>query len=75
LFLTNHSRLAANTIADIYKERGQIEIFFRWMKQNLKIKGFIGNSENAVLMQIYAALIIYLLLCFTEFFCNLGVTL
>jgi IS4 transposase len=75
VFLTNHFRLAARTIADIYKERWQIEIFFRWIKQNLKIKAFIGNSENAVMTQIYAALIVYLLLCYTKFLCNLSVTL
>jgi hypothetical protein len=74
VFLTNHFKLAAKTIADIYKERWQIEIFFRFIKQNLKIKAFIGNSENAVLTQIYAALIIYLLLCYTKFLCNLNVT-
>jgi hypothetical protein len=75
VFLTNHFRLAAKTIADIYKERWQIEIFFRFLKQNLKIKAFIGNSENAVLTQIYAALIVYLLLCYTKFLCNLNVAL
>ena len=75
MFLTNHFGLAAKTIADIYKERWQIEIFFRWIKQNLKIKAFIGNSENAVMSQIYAALIVYLLLCYTKFLCNLSVTL
>jgi hypothetical protein len=75
VFLTNHFRLAAKTIADIYKERWQIEIFFRFIKQNLKIKAFIGNSENAVLSQIYAALIVYLLLCYTTFLCNLNVAL
>jgi hypothetical protein len=75
VFLTNHLRLAAKTIADIYQERWQIEIFFRWIKQNLKIKAFIGNSENAVMTQIYAALIVYLLLCYTKFLCNLSVTL
>jgi hypothetical protein len=75
VFLTNHFKLAAKTIADIYKERWQIEIFFRFIKQNLKIKAFIGNSENAVLTQIYAALIVYLLLCYTKFLCNLSVTL
>ena len=75
VFLTNHFRLAAKTIADIYKERWQIEIFFRFIKQNLKIKAFIGNSENAVLSQIYAALSVYLLLCYTKFLCNLSVTL
>ena len=70
-----HFRLAAKTIADIYQERWQSEIFFRWIKQNLKIKAFIGNSENAVMSQIYAALIVYLLLCYTKFLCNLSVTL
>ena len=75
VFLTNHFKLVAKTIADIYQERWQIEIFFRFIKQNLKIKAFIGNSENAVLTQIYAALIVYLLLCYTKFLCNLGVTL
>lgn len=75
VFLTNHFKLAARTIADIYKERWQIEIFFRFIKQNLKIKAFIGNSENAVMSQIYAALIVYLLLCYTKFLCNLSVTL
>jgi len=75
VFLTNHFQLAAKTIADIYKERWQIEIFFRFIKQNLKIKAFIGNSENAVLTQIYAALIVYLLLCYLKFLCNLSITL
>jgi hypothetical protein len=75
VFLTNHFKLAARTIADIYKERWQIEIFFRFIKQNLKIKAFIGNSENAVLTQIYTALIVYLLLCYLKFLCNLSITL
>jgi putative transposase len=75
VFLTNHFKLSAKTIADIYKERWQIEIFFRWIKQNLKIKAFIGNSENAVLSQIFAALMVYLLLCYLKFLCNLGITL
>jgi hypothetical protein len=75
VFLTNHFKLSPKTIADIYKERWQIEIFFRWIKQNLKIKAFIGNSENAVLSQIFAALMVYLLLCYLKFLCNLGITL
>jgi putative transposase len=62
VFITNNFKLSAKTIADIYKERWQIEIFFRWIKQNLKIKSFIGNSRNAVMTQIYVALIAYLLL-------------
>ena len=56
-FLTNHFRLSAKTIADIYKERWQIEIFFREVKQNLHIKSFVGRSENAVHIQIYTALL------------------
>jgi len=75
VFLTNHFKLSAKTIADIYRERWQIEIFFRWIKQNLKIKAFMGNSENAVMTQIYAALLVYLLLCYTKFLCNLDITL
>jgi len=75
VFLTNHFKLSPKTIADLYKERWQIEIFFRWIKQNLKIKAFIGNSENAVLSQIFAALMVYLLLCYLKFLCNLGITL
>jgi len=66
-FLTNHFRLAAKTIADIYKERWQIEIFFREIKQNLRIKNFVGNTENAVLIQIYTALTEYLLLAYLKF--------
>ncbi len=62
VFLTNNFKLSAKTIADIYKQRWQIEIFFRFIKQNLKIKAFIGNSKNAVMTQIYVALIIYLLM-------------
>lgn len=61
-FLTNNFFLEAKTIADIYKERWEVEIFFRWIKQNLKIKTFVGRSENAVLIQIYVALILYLML-------------
>jgi IS4 transposase len=67
VFLTNNFKLSAKTIADIYKERWQIEIFFRWIKQNLKIKSFIGNSRNAVMTQICVALIAYLLLCMQKF--------
>jgi len=67
VFLTNNFKLSAKTVADIYKERWQIEIFFRWIKQNLRIKAFIGNSRNAVMTQIYVALIAYLLLCMFKF--------
>ena len=71
-FLTNHFRLAPKTIADIYKDRWQIEIFFREIKQNLRIKSFVGNSENAVLIQIYTALTVYLLLAYQKFLSRIG---
>jgi hypothetical protein len=61
-FLTNNFTLSVQEVADIYKERGQIELFFKWPKQNLKIKTFWGTSENAVFMQIWVALIISVLL-------------
>lgn len=75
VFLTNHFKLSAKTIADIYQERWQIEIFFRWIKQNLKIKAFIGNSRNAVMTQIYVALIAYLILCMFKFLSSLPASL
>ena len=67
VFLTNNFKLAARTIADIYKARWQVELFFRWIKQNLKIKSFIGTSKNAVLSQIWIALCVYLILAFIKF--------
>jgi len=67
VFLTNHFKLAAKTIADIYKARWQVELFFRWIKQNLKIKSFVGTSKNAVMTQIWIALCVYLLLAFIKF--------
>lgn len=69
VFLTNNFKLAAKTIADIYKARWQIELFFKWIKQNLKIKTFLGTSKNAVLTQIWIAMCIYLLLAYLKF-CN-----
>ena len=66
-FLTNNFKLAAKTIADIYKSRWQVELFFKWIKQNLKIKSFIGTSKNAVMTQIWVALCVYLLLAFMKF--------
>jgi putative transposase len=59
--------LSAKTIADIYKARWQVELFFKWIKQNLKIKSFIGTSKNAVMTQIWIALCVYLLLAFLKF--------
>ncbi len=66
-FLTNNFKLSARTIADIHKARWQVELFFKWIKQNLKIKTFIGTSKNAVITQIWVALCIYVLLAFLKF--------
>ena len=58
--------LPAQTIADIYKERWQIELFFKWVKQNLKIKTFLGTFANAVMTQVWGALCLYLILAFIQ---------
>lgn len=67
VLLTNHLKFGATTIAAIYKDRWQIEIFFKAIKQNLKIKTFVGTSKNALLIQIWTALISILLLKFLKF--------
>ena len=67
VFLTNNFKLAARTIADLYKSRWKVETFFKWIKQNLKIKSFLGTSHNAVMTQIWAAMVYYLLLSFIKF--------
>ena len=66
-FITNAMHLSAQTVADIYRERWQIELFFKWIKQNLKIKSFLGTSPNAVLTQIWIALCLYLIVSFIKF--------
>ena len=66
-YLTNNFDLTAKQIADIYKDRWQIELFFKWIKQNLKIKTFLGTSQNAVMAQIWVAMIYYLLLAYIKF--------
>ena len=66
-FLTNNLQLPGRTIADIYKGRWQIEAFFKWIKQNLKIKTFLGTSQNAVLTQIWAAMCYYLILAYLKY--------
>lgn len=65
-FLTNIRHLAASTVAAIYKDRWQIELFFKALKQHLRIKTFVGTSENAVQVQIWTALIAMLLLKFLQ---------
>ena len=67
MFLTNNFKLAAKTIADIYKSRWQVELFSKWIKQSLKIKSFIGTSKNAVMTQIWIAMCVYLVLSFLKF--------
>jgi len=67
VLLTNHLGFGSTTISAIYKDRWQIEIFFKALKQNLKIKMFVGTSENALKIQIWAALIAILLLKFLLF--------
>jgi Transposase DDE domain/Domain of unknown function (DUF4372) len=62
VFLTNHLQFGATTIADIYKDRWKIEVFFKTLKQNLKIKSFVGTTPNAIYIQIWTALIAMLLL-------------
>ena len=66
VFITNHLKLAASTIAAIYKDRWQIELFFKAIKQSLRIKTFIGTSENAVQTQIWTALIAMLLVRYLQ---------
>lgn len=65
--ITNNMKHAASTIASLYKGRWKIETFFRWIKQNLRIKSFIGTSENAVMTQVWVAMILYLLLSFIKY--------
>jgi hypothetical protein len=66
VFLTNNFKLGSTTIAAIYKDRWQIELFFKALKQNLKIKTFVGTSPNAVKIQIWTALIAMLILRFLQ---------
>ena len=62
VFLTNNFILSAETIAALYKARWEIELFFKWIKQNLKVKRFYGTSSNAVKTQIWISMIVYLIL-------------
>jgi len=75
VFFTNIFHLSAKEIADIYKARWDIELFFKWIKQNLKIKSFFGTSENAVRIQIWCALCVYLLVAYLKFLSRTGFSL
>jgi len=61
-FLTNNFTIPAQTVADLYKQRWQVELFFKWIKQHLRIKSFYGTSENAVKSQIWIAVTVYVLI-------------
>ena len=67
IFITNNFTLTASEVALVYKERWQVELFFKWIKQNLKVKTFLGTSKNAVMNQIWVAMIYYLLLSYIKF--------
>ncbi len=73
--MTNIEHLCAQTIADIYKSRWQVELFFKWIKQNLKLKGFLGTSRNAVLTQIWVALCVCLLIASLKFSSRVQLTM
>ncbi|MCH8841565.1 MAG: transposase, partial [SAR324 cluster bacterium] len=66
VFLTNHFGIPAKTVADIYHQRWLVELFFRWIKQHLRIKAFYGTSPNAVKTQIWIAISIYLLVAIVK---------
>lgn len=72
VLLTNHYKFGATTISAIYKDRWQIEIFFKTIKQNLKIKTFVGTSPNALMIQIWTALISILILKYIKFRSTFG---
>ena len=66
VFLTNATHISALQVANLYKNRWQVELFFKWLKQHLKIKKFWGTSENAVRIQIYSAMITYCLVAIVQ---------
>jgi hypothetical protein len=74
-FLTNNFKLSSKTIADIYKNRWQIELFFKWIKQNLKIKSFLWTSKNAIMTQIWIAMIYYLILSYIKYKTKINLSL
>lgn len=75
IFLTNNFRLQTLLIAKIYKDRWQIELFFKWIKQHLRIKSFYGTNQNAVKTQIWIAVSVYLLVAIVKKRLNINLTL
>ena len=65
-FLTNNFAIPAQTVADLYRYRWQVELFFKWIKQHLRIKSFFGTSENAVKSQIWIAISVYVLVAIVK---------
>ena len=72
VFLTNAIHISALQVAELYKNRWQVELFFKWLKQHLKIKKFWGTTENAVRIQIYAAMCTYCLVAIVQHDMKLG---
>jgi hypothetical protein len=70
-FLTNHTALAPETVGELYRLRWQVELFFKWIKQHLRIKAFFGTSENAVKTQIWIAVATYVLIAIVKKRANL----
>lgn len=75
VFLTNNTGLPALTICALYKSRWQVELFFKWIKQHLRIKRFLGTSENAVKTQIWCAIATYVLIAIVKKECHLDASL
>lgn len=75
VFLTNNFALPAITIADLYRCRWQVELFFKWIKQHLRIKVFFGTSENAVKTQIWIAVPVHVLVAIVKKRLNLSASL
>jgi len=75
VFLTNNLDLTARMIADLYRCRWQVELFFKWIKQHLRIKAFFGTSENAVKSQIRIAVSVYVLVAIVKKRLNLSASL
>ncbi len=66
VFLTNHFELPAITVAELYRRRWQVELFFKWIKQHLRLRAFLGRSQNAVRLQVWAAICSYLLVAIAK---------
>ena len=75
MFLTNNMALPALTICELYRQRWQVELFFKWIKQHLRIKRFFGNSENAVKTQVWTAVATYVLVAIVRKRLNLSLSL